>query len=79
MPRLHRNLCKAFLQRNLTNIHSPVLQVPSPFCPRTEGIDDTDNFDKLWTGALLAKRSFFCFGRVCNHCLDMLDSFFTSC
>ena len=27
------------------------LQIPSPYCPRTTGIEDVDNFDKLWTGA----------------------------
>lgn len=28
----------------------PWLQILSPYCPRTDGINCTDNFDKLWTG-----------------------------
>lgn len=28
------------------------MQIPSPYCPRTSGIECVENFDKLWTGVL---------------------------
>ena len=46
-------LCARVLgnRRSCARLCFVALQIPSPYCPRTSGIECVDNFDKLWTGA----------------------------